>query len=79
MPAKYAISISLTEHLASFIKTEIASGRYGTASEVVRAGLRLLQERTPGRAVADDSDGTASLKRKQRARARERALLAEKS
>jgi hypothetical protein len=45
----------------------------------VRAGLRLLQERTPGRAVADDSDGTASLKRKQRARARERALLAEKS
>jgi antitoxin ParD1/3/4 len=79
MPAKYAISISLTEHLASFIKTEIASGRYGTASEVVRAGLRLLQERTPGRAIADNSGDAASLKRKQRARARERALLAEKS
>lgn len=44
MPSKHAISVSLTEHLDLFVKSELASGRYRTASEVVRAGLRLLEE-----------------------------------
>ena len=43
MPSKHAVSVSLTEHLNRFVRTEIASGRYRTASEVVRAGLRLLE------------------------------------
>lgn len=38
-------SIALNDHLAAYIDAQVASGRYGSASEVVRAGLRLLQER----------------------------------
>jgi len=37
-------SITLGDHLESFIRTQIDSGRYGNASEVVRASLRLLEE-----------------------------------
>ncbi len=38
-------SITLGDHLDQFIGTQIGAGRYGSASEVVRAGLRLLEER----------------------------------
>ena len=38
-------SISLDDHFAEFLSREVASGRYRSASEVVRAGLRLLEDR----------------------------------
>jgi len=37
-------SISLGDHFTSFIETEVAKGRYASTSEVIRAGLRLLEE-----------------------------------
>lgn len=38
-------SLSLGEHWEVFIKNEVSSGRYGSASEVVRNALRNMEER----------------------------------
>ena len=37
-------SISIGQHFDSFIQNQIDTGRYASTSEVVRAGLRLLEE-----------------------------------
>ncbi|NMD56824.1 MULTISPECIES: type II toxin-antitoxin system ParD family antitoxin [Tsukamurella] len=37
-------SISLDDHMTEFLAREVATGRYRSASEVVRAGLRMLED-----------------------------------
>lgn len=47
-------SISLGDHFADFVDSQVESGRYGSASDVVRAGLRLLEDHeTRVRALQD--------------------------
>jgi antitoxin ParD1/3/4 len=43
MPPRASLNVSLTPELTAYIADQVASGRYRSASEVVRAGLRLLQ------------------------------------
>ncbi|OHV78398.1 type II toxin-antitoxin system ParD family antitoxin (plasmid) [Sinorhizobium chiapasense] len=42
-------SFALNEHYEKFIKKQLESGRYNNASEVVRAGLRLLEDQEEAR------------------------------
>jgi antitoxin ParD1/3/4 len=37
-------SFSIGEHFSAFVETQVSLGRYSSASDVVRAGLRLLEE-----------------------------------
>jgi antitoxin ParD1/3/4 len=37
-------SVTLPDRLATFVEDQVAHGRYGSASDVVQAGLRLLEE-----------------------------------
>jgi antitoxin ParD1/3/4 len=41
MPSSY----TLGKHFESFIQAQLASGRYGNASEILRDALRLMEDR----------------------------------
>ena len=47
MPSSYVIG----EHFETFIKSQIDAGRYASASEAVRDGLRALEDRAKLRAA----------------------------
>ena len=44
MTKRAALNVSLTPALVAFVAAQVGSGRYGSASEVVRTSLRLLEE-----------------------------------
>jgi antitoxin ParD1/3/4 len=44
-------NVNLTPQLEELIRTKVASGMYGSASEVVREALRLLDERDSEKAL----------------------------
>jgi antitoxin ParD1/3/4 len=43
------ITVTLSPELEAFIEERVAAGRFATAGEAVREGLRLLEEREQGR------------------------------
>jgi antitoxin ParD1/3/4 len=44
-----SLNVSLTPHLEEFIQQTVSSGRYQSASELVRTALRLLEAREQDR------------------------------
>ena len=48
-----AISADLGEALERFVESLVAKGRYGSKSEVIREGIRLVQEREARLAALD--------------------------
>lgn len=59
-------SVALSPHFETFIREKVESGRYNNVSEVVRAGLRLLEDTERQQAIqfqalrADIAAGQAS-------------------
>ena len=45
------MNVSLTPELEQFVSTKVESGRYNSASEVVREALRLLEEQDQAKAM----------------------------
>lgn len=48
-------SVALGQHFETFIREQVKSGRFNNVSEVVRAGLRLLEEQEQRRQLELES------------------------
>jgi len=44
-------SVALGTHFEVFVREQVKSGRYNNASEVIRAGLRLLEDQQAGASI----------------------------
>ena len=49
------ISVALDAHCLNFIDAQVQGGRYDSASDVIRAGLRLLEEQEAKVQVLQDA------------------------
>ena len=63
MATRTTLNVSLPVELGHFIAAKIASGRYASASEVVRAGLRLLEASEVPRSADSTPDATGEANR----------------
>jgi antitoxin ParD1/3/4 len=52
MASRTSLNVSLTPELDRFVQNRVATGRYQTASEVIREGLRLLEQQERDRDAA---------------------------
>ena len=59
MPSKHTRNVVLTDHHTGFVDELVKSGRYQNASEVLRDGLRVLEDRI--RASQSTAHGAAAL------------------
>lgn len=62
MPSSY----TLGNHFEAFIREQLRSGRYATASEVIREGLRLLEATQQQRAAELEGLRVGGAKRSRR-------------
>lgn len=60
MPKRATLNVSLTPELVGLVTARVASGRYGSASEVVRAALRLLERQEEDRVPPAPPPGPTS-------------------
>jgi len=70
MPSRSSLNVSLTPELTGYVAAQVASGRYRSASEVIRASLRLLQRDEPAGTLQPplDAEGSTGSGHKRRRR-----------
>jgi antitoxin ParD1/3/4 len=47
-------SVALSSHFENFVRSQVESGRYNNVSEVVRAGLRMLEDQEARQVLIND-------------------------
>lgn len=55
------LNVNLTEHWAEFVQEHVQSGRYGSASELMRDALRSLEQEQRRSQMADELDRAIQL------------------
>lgn len=56
MPHRETLNVSLPAELKRYVTALVRTGNYGSASEVVRAALRLLQQHNRAQKASDQRE-----------------------